>query len=174
MTRSLLFQFVGLTAVVTAIVGALLIFVVPNGQRQELEASASAELSSLAAAYAVSVTSALEQEDLEALARLNSSVRDDPRNLTVAIISGFGDTAELFAVFPGNSPVTTADFDSDRFLVARQPAIVDGRVPVLGRDAFLHSHIGRIQENVPTGCALSCALVDSFANSGLYQSRVKD
>ena len=67
MTRSLLFQFIGLTAVVTAIVGALLIFVVPNGQRQELEASASAELTSLAAAYAVSVTSALEQEDLEAL-----------------------------------------------------------------------------------------------------------
>ena len=51
MTRSLLFQFVGLTAVVTAIVGALLIFVVPNGQRQELKYAA--ELSSLAAAYAV-------------------------------------------------------------------------------------------------------------------------
>ena len=134
MTRSLLFQFVGLTAVVTAIVGALLIYVVPNGQRQELEASATAELSSLAAAYAVSVTSALEQEDLEALAGLNSSVRDDPRNLTVAIISGFEDDAELFAVFPGDSDVTTADIDSEGYLVARQPVsttILEGTVVVM-------------------------------------------
>ena len=57
-------------ASLTLLVAVLMLYVLPNRQAAVLEASMRDELTSLAAAYSISVRSALEKRDLSALEEL--------------------------------------------------------------------------------------------------------
>ena len=87
MSRSVLFQVAALMVSVTLLVAILILYVLPSRQETVLEASMRDELRSLAAAYSVSVQSALQQQDLSALEALNEQVSQDSRNPIVAVIN---------------------------------------------------------------------------------------
>ena len=105
MNRSVLFQVAGLMVSVTLLVAVLMLYLLPSRQEAVLEASMRDELGSLAAAYSISVQSALEQQDLSALEDLNEKVSLDVRNPIVAIINASDSGEDIFAVFPASEDI---------------------------------------------------------------------
>ena len=85
---------------VTSLVAVIMLYLLPGRQEAALERSVLDELSGLSLAYSISVRSALEQEDLAALAELNEQVSSDPRSPIIAILSEEDDTQSIFAFFP--------------------------------------------------------------------------
>ena len=84
----------------TALVGLLLLWLVPSRQLLELEKSTTAELQSMAAAFAVSVELAFEQQNLRSLANLSDLIREDDRALMAAVLMNTPQGEELLAEFP--------------------------------------------------------------------------
>jgi len=97
--RSVLFQVAVLMTLVTSLVVVIMLYLLPGRQEAELEKSVLDELSGLSLAYSISVRSALEQENLAALAELNEQIARDPRSPIIAILSEEADTQRIFAFF---------------------------------------------------------------------------
>ena len=107
--------------VVTSLVAVIMLYLLPGRQEAELEKSVLDELSGLSLAYSISVRSALEQENLAALAELNEQVASDPRSPIIAILSEEDDTQSIFAFFPADEDVVSVDdIYSDQFLSAER------------------------------------------------------
>ena len=118
---------------VTSLVAVIMLYLLPGRQEAALERSVVDELSGLSLAYSISVRSALEQEDLAALAELNEQVASDPRSPIIAILSEKDDTQSIFAFFPaGEDLVSIDEIYSDIF--SRLSAV---SVPISSREPSL-------------------------------------
>ena len=107
---------------VTSLVAVIMLYLLPGRQEAALERSVLDELSGLSLAYSISVRSALEQEDLAALAELNEQVASDPRSPIIAILSEEDDTQSIFAFFPACEDLVSIDeIYSDNFFLGRAP-----------------------------------------------------
>ena len=154
-------------ASLTLLVAVLMLYVLPNRQAAVLEASMRDELTSLAAAYSISVRSALEKRDLSALEELNEQVSFDGRNPIVAIINTSGDVPAIFAVFPASEEVATIDEIFGPNYVAADRAfetnIIDGRVAVMFRREALERRLWSLNQLIYFSFAFICLLQIAFA-----------
>ena len=154
-------------ASLTLLVAVLMLYVLPNRQAAVLEASMRDELTSLAAAYSISVRSALEKRDLSALEELNEQVSFDGRNPIVAIINTSGDVPAIFAVFPASEEIATIDEIFGPNYVAADRAfetnIIDGRVAVMFRREALERRLWSLNQLIYFSFAFICLLQIAFA-----------
>ena len=145
MKNSLLAKLAVPMVLASLVVTILILIIVPNRQEQALERSRLAELHSLAAAFSVSAQTAFAYEDLNTLAGLNQLVREDIRDLHVAITLDGAEGHELMAEFPEGENimgrmmqapqdylVASANFDAQEFV---------GRVYVVQNQAALAAEI---------------------------------
>ena len=151
----------------TLLVAVLMLYVLPNRQAAVLEASMRDELTSLAAAYSISVRSALEQQDLSALEELNEQVSFDGRNPVVAVINTSEETPEIFAVFPASEEIATIDEIFGPKYVAADRAfetdIIDGRVAVMFKREALDRRLWSLTQLIYFSFAFICLLQVAFA-----------
>jgi len=165
--RSLLVQVTALMAAFTLLVALLMLYVLPSRQAAVLEASMRDELSSLAAAYSISVRSALEQQDLSALEELNEQVSFDGRNPIVAVINTSDETPEIFAVFPASEEIVTIDEIFGPKYVAADRAfetdIINGRVAVMLKREALDRRLWSLTQLIYFSFAFICMLQVAFA-----------
>ena len=154
-------------ASLTLLVAVLMLYVLPNRQAAVLEASMRDELTSLAAAYSISVRSALEQQDLSALEELNEQVSFDGRNPVVAVINTSEETPEIFAVFPASEEIATIDEIFGPKYVAADRAfktdIIDGRVAVMFKREALDRRLWSLTQLIYFSFAFICLLQVAFA-----------
>lgn len=145
MNRSVLFQVAALMTLVTSLVAVIMLYLLSGRQEAALERSVLDELSGLSLAYSISVRSALEQEDLAALAELNEQVASDPRSPIIAILSEEDDTQSIFAFFPaGEDLVSIDEIYSDNFFSAERrfsSDIFEGTVVVLFKRETLEARL---------------------------------
>ena len=167
MNRSLLVQVTALMASFTLLVALLMLYVLPSRQAAVLEASMRDELTSLAAAYSISVRSALEQQDLSALEALNEQVSFDGRNPVVAVINTSEETPEIFAVFPASEEIATIDeIFGPKYLAADrafETDIIDGRVAVMFKREALDRRLWSLTQLIYFSFAFICLLQVAFA-----------
>lgn len=167
MNRSVLFQVASLMVSVTLLVAILMLYVLPSRQETVLEASMRDELRSLAAAYSVSVQSALQQQDLSALEALNEQVSKDSRNPIVAVINTSDAETGIFAVFPDSEEnIGIDDVFGSKYLSADnafETDIIDGRVVVLFRRETLEARLFTLIEPLFFSFAFICLLQIIFA-----------
>ena len=151
----------------TLLVALLMLYVLPSRQAAVLEASMRDELTSLAAAYSISVRSALEQQDLSALEELNEQVSFDGRNPVVAVINTSEETPEIFAVFPASEEIATIDEIFGPKYVAADRAfetdIIDGRVAVMFKREALDRRLWSLTQLIYFSFAFICLLQVAFA-----------
>ena len=151
----------------TLLVALLMLYVLPSRQAAVLEASMRDELTSLAAAYSISVRSALEQQDLSALEALNEQVSFDGRNPVVAVINTSEETPEIFAVFPASEEIATIDEIFGPKYVAADRAfetdIIDGRVAVMFKREALDRRLWSLTQLIYFSFAFICLLQVAFA-----------
>ncbi|MGB2376871.1 MAG: ATP-binding protein [Luminiphilus sp.] len=167
MNRSVLFQVAALMTVVTSLVAVIMLYLLPGRQEAELEKSVLDELSGLSLAYSISVRSALEQENLAALAELNEQVASDPRSPIIAILSEEDDTQSIFAFFPADEDVVSVDdIYSDQFLSAERrfsSDIFEGTVVVLFKRETLESRLDSLNQPLYIAFGFICLLQIIFA-----------
>ena len=167
MNRSVLFQVAGLMVSVTLLVAVLMLYLLPSRQEAVLEASMRDELGSLAAAYSISVQSALEQQDLSALEDLNEKVSLDVRNPIVAIINASDSGEDIFAVFPASEDINQVGeiFGPDFVAADRafETDIIDGRVAVMFKREALTARLRSLKEPLYFSFAVICLLQIIFA-----------
>lgn len=122
-----LIQKVALPIVASSVLSALLLlYVIPERQQAALEESVISELESLAAAFGVSAHLAFLNQDLNALAELNTLVTSNPRALQVGVYIGEASNEVLLTAFPSSADfsalssqgesaaiMASAQFDSD-------------------------------------------------------------
>ena len=151
----------------TLLVALLMLYVLPSRQAAVLEESMRDELSSLAAAYSISVRSALEQQDLSALEELNQQVSFDGRKPIVAVINTSEDSQEIFAVFPASEEIATIDEIFGPKYVAADRAfetdIIDGRVAVMFKREALDRRLWSLTQLIYFSFAFICLLQVAFA-----------
>ena len=151
----------------TLLVALLMLYVLPSRQAAVLEASMRDELTSLAAAYSISVRSALEQQDLSALEELNEQVSFDGRNPVVVVINTSEETPEIFAVFPASEEIATIDEIFGPKYVAADRAfetdIIDGRVAVMFKREALDRRLWSLTQLIYFSFAFICFLQVAFA-----------
>ena len=151
----------------TLLVALLMLYVLPSRQAAVLEESMRDELSSLAAAYSISVRSALEQQDLSALEELNQQVSFDGRKPIVAVINTSEDSQEIFAVFPASEEIATIDeIFGPRYVAADrafETDIIDGRVAVMFRREALDRRLWSLTQLIYFSFAFICLLQVAFA-----------
>ena len=152
---------------VTSLVAVIMLYLLPGRQEAELEKSVLDELSGLSLAYSISVRSALEQEDLAALAELNEQVASDPRSPIIAILSEENDTQSIFAFFPADEDVVSVDdIYSDKFLSAERhfsSDIFEGTVVVLFKRETLKSRLDSLNQPLYIAFGFICLLQIIFA-----------
>lgn len=152
---------------VTLLVAVMMLYVLPNRQQAILEASMRDELSSLTAAYSISVRSALQQQDLSALEELNAQVSDDSRNPIVAIISNDDTETGIFAVFPDSEVIADVDeIYGLNYLVAEssfETDIINGRVAVMFKREDLEARLWSLNQPLYLSFAFICLLQIVFA-----------
>jgi signal transduction histidine kinase len=152
---------------VTSLVAVIMLYVLPGRQEAALESSVLDELSGLSLAYSISVRSALEQEDLAALAGLNEQVASDPRSPIIAILSEEDDTQSIFAFFPADEDVVSVDdIYSDKFLSAERrfsSDIFEGTVVVLFKRETLASRLDSLNQPLYIAFGFICLLQIIFA-----------
>lgn len=153
--------------VVTSLVAVIMLYLLPGRQEAELEKSVLDELSGLSLAYSISVRSALEQENLAALAELNEQVASDPRSPIIAILSEEDDTQSIFAFFPADEDVVSVDdIYSDQFLSAERrfsSDIFEGTVVVLFKRETLESRLDSLNQPLYIAFGFICLLQIIFA-----------
>jgi signal transduction histidine kinase len=153
--------------VVTSLVAVIMLYLLPGRQEAELEKSVLDELSGLSLAYSISVRSALEQENLAALAELNEQVASDPRSPIIAILSEEDDTQSIFAFFPADEGVVSVDdIYSDQFLSAERrfsSDIFEGTVVVLFKRETLESRLDSLNQPLYIAFGFICLLQIIFA-----------
>ena len=177
MNRSVLFQVAALMTLVTSLVAVIMLYLLPGRQEAALERSVLDELSGLSLAYSISVRSALEQENLAALAELNEQVASDPRSPIIAILSEEDDTQSIFAFFPADEDVVSVDdIYSDNFLSAERrfsSDIFEGTVVVLFKRETLESRLDSLNQPLYIAFGFIC-LLQSFLpdNSQLVCSSI--
>ena len=99
-----LIQKVALPIVASSVLSALLLlYVIPERQQAALEESVISELEGLAAAFGVSAQLAFLNQDLNALAELNTLVTSNPRALQVGVYIGGASSDVLLAAFPSST-----------------------------------------------------------------------
>jgi signal transduction histidine kinase len=156
-----------LMTVVTSLVAVIMLYLLPGRQEAELEKSVLDELSGLSLAYSISVRSALEQENLAALAELNEQVASDPRSPIIAILSEEDDTQSIFAFFPADEGVVSVDdIYSDQFLSAERrfsSDIFEGTVVVLFKRETLESRLDSLNQPLYIAFGFICLLQIIFA-----------
>ena len=144
MNRSVLFQVAALMTLVTSLVAVIMLYLLPGRQEAALERSVLDELSGLSLAYSISVRSALEQEDLAALAELNEQVASDPRSPIIAILSE-KTTHKVFSLFSLRMRMLSLLTIFTRISFFR---LSDVLVPIFSREPWLfysnakHSNLG--------------------------------
>ena len=152
---------------VTSLVAVIMLYLLPERQEAELEKSVLDELSGLSLAYSISVRSALEQENLAALAELNEQVASDPRSPIIAILSEEDETPSIFAFFPADEDaVSVADIYSDKFLSAERrfsSDIFEGTVVVLFKRETLKSRLDSLNQPLYIAFGFICLLQIIFA-----------
>jgi signal transduction histidine kinase/CheY-like chemotaxis protein len=165
--RSLLFQVTTLMVTFTVLVALLMLYVLPNRQAAVLEASMRGELASLAAAYSISVRSALEQQDLSALEELNKQISFDRRNPVIAVINTSDDIPEIFAVFPASEEIEAIDeIFGPKYVAADrtfESDIIDGRVVVMFKREALDDRLWSLTQLLYFSFAFICLLQVAFA-----------
>jgi len=128
--------------IATVLVGVLLLLVVPSRQLMELERSTTAELHSMAAAFAVSAELAFEQQKLQSLGNLSQLIRSDERQLIAAVLIETEQGEEVLAEFPANANIISklGSYPED-YISVSAPLLLDeleGRVVIVStRDALL-------------------------------------
>lgn len=167
MNRSVLFQVAALMTLVTSLVAVIMLYLLPSRQEAALERGVLDELSGLSLAYSISVRSALEQENLEALAELNEQIASDPRSPIIAILSEEDDTQSIFAFFPADEDaVSVDDIYSDKFLSAERrfsSDIFEGTVVVLFKREMLESRLDSLTQPLYIAFGFICLLQIIFA-----------
>ena len=152
---------------VTSLVAVIMLYLLPGRQEAALEKSVLDELSGLSLAYSISVRSALEQENLAALAELNEQVASDPRSPIIAILSEEDDTQSIFAFFPADEDaVSVEDIYSDNFLSAERrfsSDIFEGTVVVLFKREMLESRLDSLNQPLYIAFGFICLLQIIFA-----------
>ena len=152
---------------VTSLVAVIMLYLLPERQEAELEKSVLDELSGLSLAYSISVRSALEQENLAALAELNEQVASDPRSPIIAILSEEEETPSIFAFFPADEDaVSVDDIYSDKFLSAERrfsSDIFEGTVVVLFKRETLKSRLDSLNQPLYIAFGFICLLQIIFA-----------
>ena len=152
---------------VTSLVAVIMLYLLPGRQEAALERSVLDELSGLSLAYSISVRSALEQEDLAALAELNEQVASDPRSPIIAILSEEDDTQSIFAFFPADEDVVSVDdIYSDKFFSAERrfsSDIFEGTVVVLFKRETLESRLDSLNQPLYIAFGFICLLQIIFA-----------
>ena len=99
-----LVQKVALPIIASSFISALLLlYVVPQRQQAALEESVISELDSLAAAFGVSAHLAFLNQDLSALAEINTLVTSNPRALQVGVYIGEASNEVLLTAFPSSA-----------------------------------------------------------------------
>ena len=130
---------------VTSLVAVIMLYLLPGRQEAALERSVLDELSGLSLAYSISVRSALEQENLAALAELNEQIVRDPRSPIIAILNEEDDGKSIFAFFPADEQLGSVDdIYSDNFLSAERrfsSDIFEGTVVVLFKREILEARL---------------------------------
>jgi signal transduction histidine kinase len=102
--------------------GIILLVVVPDRQSKIVGENKENELLSIARTIALTVEIALEQERLEALAELNTLLKDDAHISVAGIFVDKGDFFELMTAFPSELDAElAAGVDPIKFLVASSP-----------------------------------------------------
>ena len=167
MNRSVLFQVAALMTLVTSLVAVIMLYLLPGRQEAALERSVLDELSGLSLAYSITVRSALEQEDLAALAELNEQVASDPRSPIIAILNEEDDTQSIFAFFPADEGVVSVDdIYSDKFLSAERrfsSDIFEGTVVVLFKRETLETRLDSLNQPLYIAFGFICLLQIIFA-----------
>ena len=152
---------------VTSLVAVIMLYLLPGRQEAALERSVLDELSGLSLAYSISVRSALEQEDLAALAKLNEQVASDPRSPIIAILSEEDDTQSIFAFFPaGEDLVSIDEIYSDNFFSAERRFsfdIFEGTVVVLFKRETLEARLDSLNQPLYMAFGFICLLQIIFA-----------
>lgn len=152
---------------VTSLVAVIMLYLLPGRQEAGLEKSALDELSGLSLAYSISVRSALEQENLAALAELNEQVASDPRSPIIAILSEEEDVQSIFAFFPADEDlISVDDIYSDKFLSANRSFssdIFDGTVVVLFKRETLDARLDSLNQPLYIAFGFICLLQIIFA-----------
>lgn len=152
---------------VTSLVAVIMLYLLPSRQEAALERGVLDELSGLSLAYSISVRSALEQENLEALAELNEQIASDPRSPIIAILSEEDDTQSIFAFFPADEDaVSVDDIYSDKFLSAERrfsSDIFEGTVVVLFKREMLESRLDSLTQPLYIAFGFICLLQIIFA-----------
>jgi signal transduction histidine kinase len=152
---------------VTSLVAVIMLYLLPGRQQAALERSVLDELSGLSLAYSISVRSALEQEDLAALAELNEQVASDPPSPIIAILSEEDVTQSIFAFFPADEGVASVDdIYSDKFLSAERrfsSDIFEGTVVVLFKRETLESRLDSLNQPLYIAFGFICLLQIIFA-----------
>jgi len=151
----------------TLLVALLMLYVLPSRQAAVLEESMRDELRSLAVAYSLSVRSALQQQDLSALEKLNEQISLDGRNPVVAVINASDEAQEIFAVFPASEKITTIDeIFGPKYVAADrrfETDIIDGRVVAMFRREALDSRLWSLTQLIYASFAFICLLQIAFA-----------
>ena len=154
-------------SLVTSLVAVIMLYLLPGRQEAALEKSVLDELSGLSLAYSISVRSALEQENLAALAELNEQVASDPRSPIIAILSEEDETRSIFAFFPADEDVVSVDdIYSDNFLSAERrfsSDIFEGTVVVLFKRETLESRLESLNQPLYIAFGFICLLQIIFA-----------
>ena len=154
-------------ATFTLLVALLMLYVLPSRQAAVLEASMRGELASLAAAYSISVRSALEQQDLSALEELNKQISFDRRNPLIVVINTSDDVPEIFAVFPASEAVETIEeIFGPKYVAAErsfESDIIDGRVAVMFKREALDRRLWSLNQLIYFSFAFICLLQVAFA-----------
>ncbi|MEC7993122.1 MAG: ATP-binding protein [Pseudomonadota bacterium] len=167
MNRSVLFQVAALMTLVTSLVAVIMLYLLSGRQEAALERSVLDELSGLSLAYSISVRSALEQEDLAALAELNEQVASDPRSPIIAILIEEDDTQSIFAFFPaGEDLVSIDEIYSDNFFSAERrfsSDIFEGTVIVLFKRETLEARLDSLNQPLYMAFGFICLLQIIFA-----------
>jgi len=128
----------------SVVVSLLILVVVPDRQEQALERSRQAELESLAAAFGVAAQTAFAYEDLNALERMNTLIREDARELFVALTLDNPEGTTLMAEFPENANVMTRLRESpEDFVSANAVFDIDG---LLGKVVVAQDRLGLAAE----------------------------
>jgi signal transduction histidine kinase len=165
--RSVLFQVAALMTLVTSLVAVIMLYLLPGRQEAELEKSVLDELSGLSLAYSISVRSALEQENLAALAELNEQIARDPRSPIIAILSEEDDGNSIFAFFPADEQLGSVDdIYSDKFLSAERrfsSDIFEGTVVVLFKRETLEARLDSLNQPLYIAFGFICLLQIIFA-----------
>ena len=152
---------------VTSLVAVIMLYLLPGRQKAELEKSVLDELSGLSLAYSISVRSALEQENLAALAELNEQIVRDPRSPIIAILNEEDDGKSIFAFFPADEQLGSVDdIYSDNFLSAERrfsSDIFEGTVVVLFKREILEARLDSLNQPLYIAFGFICLLQIIFA-----------